>query len=352
MTMPTPESDQPLKKPADEVDTAASMSATSERGHLSTEKRLAASAALDALPIEQMLSLMNTQDMTVPRIVRDAIPAITKLTQAVVAALKQDGRLIYLGAGTSGRLGALDAAECPPTFHSNPGQVIGLIAGGDRALREAVEGAEDDEHGAEADLDRLNVNEKDIVVGIAAGGTTPYVWGSLTAAKNRGAATGLITCVSLKQLRQRRTAPTVPGNAPTPRTEARPSLPCEIDYPIELLVGAEVVTGSTRLKAGTATKLTLNMITTAAFAQLGKVWGNLMVDLRVTNDKLRNRALRILAQQASLPRDEALQMLTAANGRVKIALVMARLNVDADEAERRLAETGGRLRPLLGSPKS
>lgn len=303
-----------------------------DRAHLATEQRLAASSELDAASVEQTLQLMNDQDAQVPAVVREALPAIAQLARAVAAALERGGRLIYLGAGTSGRLGVLDAAECPPTFHSEPWQVVGLIAGGDQALREAVEGAEDDERGAHEALDKLDVNKSDVVVGIAAGGTTPYVWGALAHARQRNAITGLVTCVALDQLTQQ-----------TPRTV--------IDHSIELPVGPEIVTGSTRLKAGTATKLTLNMITTAAFSQLGKTWGNLMVDLRVTNTKLRDRALRILCSQTALSTEQATTVLDQARGRVKLALVMAKLELDADEAQQRLDETHGRLRPLLGAPR-
>ncbi|MFW6059344.1 MAG: N-acetylmuramic acid 6-phosphate etherase [Phycisphaeraceae bacterium] len=302
---------------------------TADRGGLSTEKRLDTSAALDALTIEQTLQVMNEQDAMVPAVVRAALPAITALARAAAHALERGGRLIYVGAGTSGRLGVLDAAECPPTFHSDPEQVVGLIAGGDRALRQAVEGAEDDESAMRSQLQRLHVNENDIVVGIAAGGTTACVWGALAEAAQHGAATGLVTCIPLDQLQAS----------------------VAVDYPVALPVGAEVVTGSTRLKAGTATKLTLNMITTAAFVQRGKVWGNLMVDLRVTNAKLRDRALRIICEQTDLSRDAAAEVLDRASGHVKVALVMARLGIMAEEAERRLAETDGHLRPILGPPR-
>ena len=302
------------------------------RGHLATEQRLADAEALDSMSLESTLELMNAQDMQVPRIVHSALPAITALTRAVVGALERDGRLIYVGAGTSGRLGALDAAECPPTFHTDPETVVGIIAGGDRALRHAVEGAEDDRDAGWHAIKQTGVDDCDVVVGIAAGGTTPYVWSALNAAKSCGAVTGLITCVPLEQLRD------IDGGL----------MP---DHPVALPVGPEVVAGSTRLKAATATKLTLNMITTAAFVQRGKTWGNLMVDLRATNAKLRDRALRILCEQTDLSPEMARQTLDEAKGRVKLALVMAKLNVNTDEAQARLAETNGHLRPLLGPPR-
>jgi N-acetylmuramic acid 6-phosphate etherase len=320
-----------------------------DRGDLTTEQRLTASAAVDAMSTEQVLRLMNTQDTQVPQVVRHAIPAITGVTDRVVASLHRGGRLIYVGAGSSGRLGVLDAAECPPTFHSDPEQVIGLIAGGDEGLKRAVEGAEDDEATGRAAIEHLAVGENDVVLGIAAGGTTPFVWSALAAGGEAGAATGLITCVPLKQLRQRKRAQTVPPNAPTPAVPAA-TLPARVDHPIELLVGPEVVTGSTRLKAGTATKLALNMITTAAFIQQGKVWGNLMVDLQATNQKLRDRAIRMLREQAELDRDAAARVLDRAEDEVKVAIVMARLNVSAEDARQRLHNHAGRLRPIVGAP--
>jgi len=320
-----------------------------DRGDLTTEQRLTASAAVDAMSTEQILRLMNTQDTQVPQVVRHAIPAITGVTDRVVASLHRGGRLIYVGAGSSGRLGVLDAAECPPTFHSDPEQVIGLIAGGDEGLKRAVEGAEDDEATGRAAIAHLAVGENDVVLGIAAGGTTPFVWSALAAGGEAGAATGLITCVPLKQLRQRKRAQTVPPNAPTPAVPAA-TLPARVDHPIELLVGPEVVTGSTRLKAGTATKLALNMITTAAFIQQGKVWGNLMVDLQATNQKLRDRAIRMLREQAELDWDAAARVLDRAEDEVKVAIVMARLNVSAEDARQRLHNHAGRLRPIVGAP--
>jgi N-acetylmuramic acid 6-phosphate etherase len=321
-----------------------------DRGHLSTEQRLAASAALDALSIEQTLRLINTQDMDVPRIVRDVIPNLMKLVHDIVAGMRQGGRLIYVGAGTSGRLGVLDASECPPTFHTDPAQVVGLIAGGDPALRRSSEGREDQTDGAHAELDQLTLTAHDTVVGIAAGGTTPYVWGALAKSKKHGATTALICCVPLKSLMHRPRAAVVPANAPTP-TPPSASLPAQVDHAIELVVGPEVVTGSTRMKAGTATKLALNMISTTVMIQLGKTWGNLMVDLRATNAKLRDRALRMITSQCNVDRDHAEHLLDAADGKVKLALVMARLNIEKLEAQNLLEQHQGHLRPILGPPR-
>ncbi|MFA9476852.1 N-acetylmuramic acid 6-phosphate etherase [Phycisphaerales bacterium AB-hyl4] len=321
-----------------------------DRGHLLTEQRNTSTAAIDALSVEQALRAINTQDMNVPRIVRDAIPAITKLVETVVERMRRGGRLVYIGAGTSGRLGVLDASECPPTFHTDPDQVVGLIAGGDNALRQSSEGKEDEHDGAHAELRRIRLNENDTLVGIAAGGTTPYVWGALAYAREQGSATALMTCVLAKTLMTRERAPVVKANQPI-APPAPPRLPVAIDHIIELPVGPEAITGSTRMKAGTATKLALNMISTATMIQLGKTWGNLMVDLRATNAKLRDRALRILMHQANLAHSQAEDLLDTAQGSVKLALVMARLDLSAHDAQRRLDESNGQLRPLIGPPR-
>lgn len=308
-------------------------SAPADRGHLLTEHRLGASGDLDALSVEQALQLINDQDATIGGVVRQQIPAMAKLVTDTVAALRRGGRLIYVGAGTSGRLGVLDASECPPTFHTDPSRVVGIIAGGDASLRRSSEGMEDNTDGARAELERLNVDRADVVIGIAAGGTTPYVLGALRMSKQRGAVTGLISCVDTRDA-----AAIYPG--------------LEVDHVVALCVGPEVVTGSTRMKAGTATKLALNMISTTTMVQLGKTWGNLMVDLRTTNAKLTDRGARIIESQCSVSRDEALALLDRAQGRVKVALVMARRGVKAQEAQRLLDEHGQRLRPILGPPNA
>ena len=323
---------------------------TPDRGHLATEQRLAAAAAIDALSIEATLRLMNTQDMEVPLAIRKAIPQITKVVEVVVAGMKRGGRLIYCGAGTSGRLGVLDASECPPTFCSDPDQVIGFIAGGDTALRNAVEGAEDQRDGAVPTLEKLKLTDADTLIGIAAGGTTPYVWGAIDYAHNKGTKTSLMTCVPIKTLMTRPRAKVVKPNEPV-SVPPRPELPAPVYQPIELLVGPEVLTGSTRMKAGTATKLALNMISTTAMLQLGKAWGNLMVDLRATNAKLLDRSIRIVASQTKLSREEAADVLTKAEGRVKPALVMAMRGVSLEEAQRLLDQHDQKLRPILGPPR-
>ncbi len=296
-----------------------------DRGALPTEQRLDASRELDTLSVRATLELINDQDATVPAAVRRALPQLEMLVTETVARMRRGGRLIYLGAGTSGRLGVLDASECPPTFHCDASEVAGIIAGGDGALRRSSEGAEDDPHGAVAELERLSVNERDVAVGIAASGTTPYVVGALAWALRRGAYTALVTCGS-----------------------ARPQAAHCV---VRLEVGPEVLTGSTRMKAGTATKLALNMLSTTVMVQLGKAWGNLMVDLRASNAKLIDRAARILTSQTGLSREAALRLLEEARGRVKTALVMARRNVDAAQAQRLLEAAQGSLRAVIGAPR-
>ncbi len=320
------------------------------RGHLTTEQRSPASAALDAQSTEAALRMMNAQDMEVAVAVRNAIPAISRTVDDIVKGMRHGGRLIYIGAGTSGRLGVLDASEIPPTFQADPGQVIGIIAGGDGALRKSSEGMEDDFNGAVPELQTLNLGPNDTLIGIAAGGTTPYVWGGIHYAKTHGATTAIICCVPIKSLLKRSKAPVVPGNGVV-NTPPPPSLPAEIDHQIELIVGPEVVTGSTRLKAGTATKLALNMITTITMVQLGKVWGNLMVDLRASNEKLKDRAIRIICSQTDLDRPRAAELLARADGMVKTALVMELRNISAEQANRLLADHNGQVRPILGQPR-
>lgn len=299
-----------------------------DRGHLLTEQQLDASHDLDAQDVATLLHTINQQDQLVPMIVEQAIPQITSLVEDVTARMGRNGRLIYIGAGTSGRLGVLDASECPPTFCCNPNEVVGIIAGGDGSLRKSSEGAEDDEQGGIAALQSLALNENDLLMGIAAGGTTPYVWGALHYAKQCRAGTGMLCCVELSL-----------------------PLPVVVDHLIALPVGPEVLTGSTRMKAGTATKLALNMITTAVMVQRGKAWGNLMVDVKASNAKLRDRAARILAKQCDLDRDAAFGLLDQAHGHVKVALVMHKLNIPRELAITQLQHSGGHLRPLIGDPK-
>ncbi|MHC4948853.1 MAG: N-acetylmuramic acid 6-phosphate etherase [Planctomycetota bacterium] len=302
------------------------MTLPADRGHLATEHRNPSSADLDTLGVGDCVRLLADDHRAVGRAVEAAAAEITTFVEGLVPRMRAGGRLVYVGAGTSGRLGVLDASECPPTFCSDPDQVVGIIAGGDAALRRSSERREDDPDGARAALAPLALGPPDTVLGIAAGGTTPYVLGSLRIAAEAGAATALLTCAD-----------------PDPPPAACGQL-------IVLRTGPEVLAGSTRLKAGSATKLALNIITTTAFVQLGKVFSNLMVDLRASNDKLTDRAVRILRETAGpLTRAEAAACLDAAGGRLKTAIVMRRLGLPRDEAERRLAGHDGRLRAALGA---
>lgn len=267
---------------------------------------------------------MNALDQTVALAVQQAIPQIVQAVEAIVAAFRGGGRLIYQGAGTSGRLGILDAVECAPTFGVPSDRVQGLLAGGLSAMFSAVEGAEDDPELAVADLEAIHFNADDVLVGIAASGRTPYVLGGIAYARQLGARTIGLAC-----------------NQPSPLLE-------QCDIPIPLLTGAEFITGSTRLKAGTAQKLTLNMLSTLSMAQIGKVYGNLMVDVTITNQKLRERAERIIMQLADVSREEAARALEAAAQQVKVAVVMLRRGVDAAQARQLLEEAEGHLRRVIG----
>jgi N-acetylmuramic acid 6-phosphate etherase len=264
---------------------------------------------------------MNRADRRAVRAVGRAAPAIGRAVDLIVRALSRRGRLIFVGAGTSGRLGVLEAAECPPTFDTPPSLVQAVIAGGKRTVFRSSEGAEDDGPEGARQI-RRRVRPGDVVVGIAASGVTPFVRAALQAARRRGAATALVTC-----------------NPQVPRSAAR--------VVIALAVGPEVLTGSTRLKAGTATKLALNTLTTASFARLGKVYGNRMVDLRPRSAKLRARALRLIGQLGRVPPREAERLLKASGASAKVAIAMARLRVDAPEARRRLKAAAGSLRRAL-----
>ena len=267
-----------------------------DRSHVRTEHRNPGSMHLDTLDAGAIAALMADDHRAATDAVAAAAPAIGALVESMVPKFHAGGRLVYFGAGTSGRLGVLDASECPPTFMSDPGQVVGIIAGGDSALRRSSEGREDEWDGARAEIERLAIGPRDTVVGIAAGGTTPYPLGALRIAKERGAATAFISCVPMER-------------------------PADCDHLIVLDTGPEVLTGSTRLKAGSATKLALNCITTALFTRLGKVRGNLMVDLAATNDKLVDRAIRTVRQfDPSLTREQAWALLEANGRSVKRAI--------------------------------
>jgi N-acetylmuramic acid 6-phosphate etherase len=272
---------------------------------------------------EQAVAVMNDQDARALEAVRAVRGDVAKAIELVVAAFEQGGRLIYFGAGTSGRLGVLDASECPPTFRADPEMVQGVIAGGEDAMFRAKEGAEDSPEGGARDVDARNVGPKDVVMGIASGGTTPYVHGALKRAKERGAKTIFFCCVK-----------------PFPGEPAA-------DVTIRPLTGPEVLTGSTRLKAGTATKLVLNQITTIAMVRIGKCYENLMVDLRASNTKLWDRGARIVATITGLSRDQSMDVLKRAEGHVKLAIVMHKRQVGVDEAKRLIIAAHGRLRDAL-----
>ena len=295
-----------------------------QRGHLLTEQANPLSADLDALSTRDLVAVFVEEDRRPQEAVAAAAPALSAAIDAIAERLRSGGRLFYLGAGTSGRLGVLDAAECPPTFCSPPELVQGVLAGGAPALLRSSEGLEDLFDAGRADLEARGFSSRDALVGIAAGGTTPYVHGGLSHARQIGALSIAMACVPAEQV----------------------PMPCEID--IRLLTGPEVLTGSTRLKAGTATKMALNILSTGVMVRLGKVHGNRMVDVAVTNSKLEDRALRILADLADVDREQGRQLLAASEGSVKLSLLMARKGLSAAEAREQLQRSGGQLRSALG----
>ncbi len=292
-----------------------------------TERRNPRTEGIDQASALEIVDLLAAEDATVPAAVARAREEIARVIELLEAAFRAGGRLLYVGAGTSGRLGVLDAAECPPTFGSDPAMVVGIIAGGPRAMLRSVEGAEDDVNAGIAEMDAHGVGPDDVVVGIAASGTTPFVRAALGRAQARGAKTVLVSC-----------------SAPPPVLQET------CDACITVLVGPEALTGSTRLKAGTAGKLVLTMLTPGAMIRLGKTYGNLMVDLQAWNEKLTDRGERILMEVAGVSRDEARAALAQAGGRVKTAIVMLRRGVDREAAERLLEAHQGRLRPVIGDP--
>ncbi|MGA0161474.1 MAG: N-acetylmuramic acid 6-phosphate etherase [Vulcanococcus sp.] len=294
-----------------------------QRGHLLTEQVNPASSELDALGTEDLVGVFVAEDRKPQEAVAGAAAALAQAIDAIAQRLQAGGRLFYLGAGTSGRLGVLDAAECPPTFCSAPELVQGVLAGGAPALLRSSEGLEDLFDAGRSDLEARGFGAGDALVGIAAGGTTPYVHGGLAHARSLGALAIAMACVPAEQV----------------------PMPCDID--IRLLTGPEVLTGSTRLKAGTATKMALNILSTGVMVRLGKVYGNRMVDVAVTNSKLEDRALRILSDLANVSREQGRALLEASAGSVKLALVMARRSLDAEQAAEVLERSGGNLRQAL-----
>ena len=292
-----------------------------------TEQRNPRSRRVDLLTPLEITDLVNAEDRTVAEAVGREREAMARAMELVVDSFRRGGRLLYVGAGTSGRLGVLDASEMPPTFRTDPEMVQGIIAGGYQALVRAQEGAEDVEADGAAVVDERGVGEADFVLGITTSGSTPFVHGALARARERGARTGFLLC-----------------------TRPSPELLETHDVVIAPLVGPEIITGSTRMKAGTATKLVLNTISTGAMILLGKVYGNLMVDLRVTSRKLRDRGERILMEILGVDRERAGELLEASGGHVKTAIVMEKLGVDREEALRRLDGAQGRVSRLVGDP--
>ncbi|WP_436878390.1 N-acetylmuramic acid 6-phosphate etherase [Mammaliicoccus sciuri] len=287
---------------------------------LTTESRNEHSSKLDTLTPEQFVDIMNNEDQKVAQFIKEENHAIAQLITQVINGLNNGGRLIYMGAGTSGRLGVLDAAECVPTFGVTPDVVVGLIAGGPSAMTVAVEGAEDDESLGEQDLRDLNINEHDTVIGIAASGRTPYVIGGLRYAQSINVPTGCVTCNKASEVGK------------------------HADYPVQVDVGPEVLTGSTRLKAGTAQKLILNMISTGAMVGIGKVYENLMIDVKPTNKKLKQRAVNMIQEVLQTTDEDSERLFNQSDEQVKVAIVMGMHGISKEEALVRLKQAKGFVR--------
>jgi N-acetylmuramic acid 6-phosphate etherase len=292
-----------------------------------TERRNPRTTAIDAGSSLEIVDLLNAEDATVPAAVYGSRNEIAKAIDLAVDAFRSGGRLIYVGAGTSGRLGVLDASECPPTFGTPPTMVVGVMAGGYAALVRSQEGAEDDVNAGASAMDDHRVARNDLIVGIAASGTTPYVRAALSRAQTLGARTVLLTCADPPEVLQQ-----------------------TCDALIVVRVGPEALTGSTRLKAGTATKLVLNTISTGAMIRLGKAYSNLMVDLMALSEKLRDRGERIVMEVGSVDRARARGAIEEARGSVKVAIVMVKRGVGRDDAVRLLEGNGGLVRPVVGDP--
>ncbi len=291
--------------------------------HLTTEASNPASESLDSLTTREIVELINSEDAKVAEAVNQQADIIAKAIDVIANRLQHGGRLIYIGAGTSGRLGVLDAAECPPTFNSDPAQVVGIIAGGPGALLKAVEGAEDSPELATQDLKNVELCSHDVVVGIATSGRTPYVMGGLDYARSQGAYAIGLSC------------------------NRDPAMSARADMCINPVVGPEILSGSTRMKAGTATKMVLNMLSTGAMVRLGKTYGNLMVDLQATNVKLAERSRRIVCKLTGVTPEAASSLLQQTRGELKTAIVSQRLGLEPDEARIRLQASKGHLRKAL-----
>ncbi|MEV7107346.1 N-acetylmuramic acid 6-phosphate etherase [Streptomyces atroolivaceus] len=295
---------------------------------LTTEAFRPELAEIDQLPTQEIARIMNGEDATVPAAVAEKLPHIAAAIDATAERMARGGRLIYAGAGTAGRLGVLDASECPPTFNTDPSEVIGLIAGGPSAMVKAVEGAEDSKELAAADLDGLNLTADDTVVGISASGRTPYAIGAVEHARTKGALTIGLSC------------------------NADSALAAAAEHGLEIVVGPELLTGSTRLKAGTAQKLVLNMLSTITMIRLGKTYGNLMVDVRASNEKLRARSRRIVSLATGASDQEIEAALTATDGEVKNAVLTILGGVDGPTAATLLADSRGHLRAALAAVRT
>jgi len=295
-----------------------------ERGTLNTEQQNQASLNIDDLSISDILRTINREDKTIALAVEKALPEIEDTVRLTTTALRNGGRVFYIGAGTSGRLGVLDASECPPTYSAPVDWFIGIVAGGDEALRRSIEGAEDKPENAIKDLEPFDINERDVVIGISCSGAAAYVVAALDHSRGKKAKTVYLI------------------------TNPKPYSATSVDVTISVDTGPEIITGSTRMKAGTATKLVLNMISTASMVRLGKIYGNLMVDLMAVNDKLVDRGTRIIEQLTGLGYEESRQKLFDAGKSVKVAVVMVWNNCDKRSAEKLLSDAGGFLRKVIG----
>ena len=287
-----------------------------------TESKNPKSSSLDKMSITEIVELINEEDSKISRVIKEIIPQISSLIENIVKNMQNDGRIIYVGAGTSGRLGVLDASECPPTFSANPNKVQGIIAGGKEALINSIEGAEDNLLTAKSDFKKFKINKFDNIIGITTSGNTPYVLKFLELAYQAGADTSIITSNDIKK-------------------------PIYINHIIKILVGPEILTGSTRMKAGTATKMVLNMISTTTMIKLGKVYGNLMVDLMAVNNKLVDRGVRIISSIANVSYEIAKQKLFEAEKSVKVAIVMIKKNCDLKTSKNLLQSVDGNLHKVI-----
>lgn len=290
---------------------------------LNTEQQNPKTMNIDLMSTEEIITVINQEDTLVPNVLARQVPNISEVVDKIVAAFKQGGRLIYVGAGTSGRLGIIDASECPPTYGTDPGMVVGIIAGGKEAMTEAIEGVEDDKQQGQTDMKEISLSGKDVVVGIAASGRTPYTIGALEYAKQLGAVTVSVVCSKDSEMEQ------------------------VSDYTIAAVVGAEVITGSTRMKAGTAQKLILNMLSTASMIKMGKVYGNLMVDVQMTNEKLHNRAVNIVKMATGASDEEARAAIKEQNYHTKAAILQIITGLKGIEAKNLLDKHDGYLREAI-----